>query len=162
MKLWTCCSIWKGSKMRECDRRSKAMTFDVERSVGFLLAKAYQHVVSLYKEEFAVYKITPPQFILLAYLWKMDTVSQTELSEMTQIDRTTIVGIVDRLVEKGLVERQQHPEDRRAYRIILTARGRELETELRMAANRVRDKMTTRILPGEYKTLGRLLKRLRY
>ena len=137
------------------------MTFDIERSVGFLLAKAYQHVVSLCKEELAVYEITPPQFILLAYLWKLDAVSQTELSEATQIDRTTIVGIVDRLVKKGLVERQQHPADRRAYRIILTTRGRELEKELCIAASRVRDKLTTRILPGEYKTLGRLLKRLR-
>lgn len=137
------------------------MTFDVERSVAFQLAKAYQHVVSICKEEFAVYEITPPQFILLAFLWKLNTVSQTELSEKTQIDRTTIVGIVDRLEEKGLVERQSHPEDRRVYRIILTVRGRDLENKLCVAARRVRDKITTSILPGEYKTLGRLLKRLR-
>jgi DNA-binding MarR family transcriptional regulator len=137
------------------------MTFDVERSVGFLLAKACQHVVSLCKEEFAVYDITPPQFILLAYLWKQDAVSQTELSETAQIDRTTIVGIVDRLEEKGLVERQPHPEDRRVHQIVLTVNGRDLEKALCMAAVRVRDKMTARILPGEYKTLGRLLKRLR-
>jgi len=137
------------------------MTFDVERSVGFLLAKAYQHVVSLCKEEFAFYEITPPQFILLAYLWKLDSVSQAELSETAQIDRTTIVGIVDRLAERGLVERQPHPEDRRVHLVILTARGWELEKELCMAAARVRNKITARILPGEYKTLLRLLERLR-
>ena len=137
------------------------MTFDIERSVGFLLAKAYKYVVSLCKEEFALYDITTPQFVLLTYLWKLDTVSQSELSDKTQIDRTTIVGIVDRLAERGLVERQPQPGDRRAHRIILTDRGRELERELCMAASRVQDKLTTRILPGEYKTLGRLLKRLR-
>jgi len=137
------------------------MTFDVERSVGFLLAKAYQQVVSLYKEEFASYEITPQQFILLACLWELGSASQADLSKKTQIDRTTIVGIVDRLEEKGLVERQPHPGDRRVHRIILTISGRELEKELCVAANRVRNKIETRILPGEYKTLGRLLKRLR-
>ncbi|NVN92545.1 MAG: MarR family transcriptional regulator [Desulfuromonadales bacterium] len=136
------------------------MSFDVERSIIFLLAKAYQHVVSLCSKEFSEYKITPPQLILLDILWKQDTFSQAELSEKTRIDRTTITGIIDRLEKRGLVERQSHPEDRRAKRIILTDRGRKLENELCDAASRVRDKVRMRFSPDEGKTLEWLLKRL--
>jgi DNA-binding MarR family transcriptional regulator len=73
----------------------------------------------------------------------------------------TIAGIVDRLENKGLVERQPHPADGRAYQVMITARGRGFEKELCDAANRARDRLSTRILPGEYKTLARLLKKLR-
>jgi DNA-binding MarR family transcriptional regulator len=135
------------------------MTFDVEKNVGFLLAKAYQKVASLYREELAAFAITPPQFILLAYLWKRDSISQAELSEKTQIDRTTIVRIADRLAEKGLVEHQPQPGDRRIHLIVFTARGRELEEELGMAEMRVRRKMISRISPDEYETLQAAFKK---
>jgi DNA-binding MarR family transcriptional regulator len=110
--------------------------------------------------EFAAYEITPPQFVILAHLWKRDAISQTELSEITKIDRTTIGGIIDRLSERGLVERQSQTGDRRVHRIILTTDGKDLENELCMAAIRVRDNMTTRILPSEYTALQQILKKL--
>jgi len=134
------------------------MIYDVEESVGFLLAKAYQYVTILCKGEFAAYEITPPQFVLLAYLWRQDCLSQTELAKKSQIDPATISGIVNRLEKCGLVLRLPCPEDRRACRITLTVQGRALEEELIAAARRVRDKLLKRIPPNEYKSLGRILK----
>lgn len=141
-------------------REIKPITFNVERSLLFLLAKAHQHVVSLCKEELSEYEITPSQFILLANLWKMDSASQAKLSKKTQIDPSTIAGVIDRLTEKRLVERQPSPEDRRAHQVILTERGKELEKELGIAAHKVREKIKSEIHPNDIKILGRLLKRL--
>ena len=97
---------------------------DIEKSVGFLLAKAYQRPVPYFKEEFDRYDLTPQQFGLLAFLWQEDGLSQTELSARSQIDRTTMGGIIDRLEKEGLIERRNHPEDRRAYQVFLTATGK--------------------------------------
>src|SRR5512136_633981 len=110
---------------------------EIEKSVGFLLAKAYQRACALFKEEFDRYDLTPQQFGLLAFLWIEDGLSQSELSSRSQIDRTTMGGIVDRLEKEGLVERVIHPDDRRAFQVFLTKQGKALEDEYCALANRV-------------------------
>lgn len=139
----------------------KTSTLEIEKSVGYLLAKAYQYVVGLCREEYLAYGITPSQFIILTVLWKMDGLSQVELSAKTHIDRSTVAGIIDRLERMGLIERRHTPEDRRAHRIILTDRGKSLESDLCAAAERVQDKIEAHMRPDEYKSLGLLLQKLR-
>jgi DNA-binding MarR family transcriptional regulator len=135
---------------------------DIERSVGFLLAKAYQRACALFNEEFDSYGLTPQQFGLLAFLWQADGISQAELSARSQIDRTTMGGIIDRLEKEGLVERRPHPDDRRAYQVLLTARGKGLEEELSAVAGRVISKVTAPLTEAEHQTLIALLTKLRY
>jgi DNA-binding MarR family transcriptional regulator len=135
---------------------------DIEKSVGFLLAKAYQRGCAIFKEEFDNYDLTPQQFGLLAFLWIEDGLSQTELSVRSQIDRTTMGGIVDRLEKEGLVERCHHPEDRRAYQVFLTDRGRAMEDELCPLAVRAQARVNAPLTPEEQATLVRLLEKIRY
>ncbi|MBI2355010.1 MAG: MarR family transcriptional regulator [Deltaproteobacteria bacterium] len=135
---------------------------DIEKSIGFLLAKAYQRACALFKEEFDRYELTPQQFGLLAFLWIEDGLSQAELSARSQIDRTTMGGIIDRLEKEGLIERRHHPEDRRAYQVFLTPRGKSLEEELCAVAGQVIEKVTAPLSEEEHQTLIRLLTKLRY
>ncbi len=134
---------------------------DIEKSVGFLLAKAYQRASALFKEEFDSYDLTPQQFGVLAFLWIEDGLSQAELSSRSQIDRTTIGGIIDRLEKEGLVKRTDHPDDRRAFQVFLTTRGKSLEDELCAVAKRVIDKVVAPFSPEEHATLIRLLEKIR-
>jgi MarR family transcriptional regulator, lower aerobic nicotinate degradation pathway regulator len=135
---------------------------DIEKSIGFLLAKAYQRACAIFKEEFDRYDLTPQQFGLLAFLWKADGLSQTELAAKSQIDRTTMGGIVDRLEKEGLVERRHHPEDRRAYQVFLTARGKALEDELCPLAVRAQARVNAPLTTEEQATLVRLLEKIRH
>ncbi len=135
--------------------------FDIENSLGFLLAKSYQRGYALFKAPLEKYHLTPKQFSLLAFLWKQDGLSQVELSEKCQIDRTTIGGLVDRLQEQGYVRREPHPEDRRAFQIRLTDRGTALEEDLLFIARKVTDTFTAGLSPEETETLRQLLKKLR-
>lgn len=134
---------------------------DIEKSIGFLLAKAYQRACAIFKEEFSDYELTPQQFGLLGFLWQKDGLSQAELSERSQIDRTTIGGLIDRLEKEGLVKRLPHPEDRRAYCIRLTEKGKALEAELTPIANRTLERFTARITGEEHETMKRLLEKVR-
>ena len=135
---------------------------DIEKSVGFLLAKAYQRACALFKEEFDGYDLTPQQFGLLAFLWHEDGLSQTELAARSQIDRTTMGGIIDRLEKEGLVERRHHPDDRRAYQVFLTASGKAIEDELCPLAARAQAKVNAPLTAEEQATLVRLLEKIRY
>jgi len=134
---------------------------EIEKSIGFLLAKAYQRACAIFNEEFSDYEITPQQFGLLGFLWIKDGISQTELSVWSQVDRTTLGGIIDRLEKEGILERRQHPEDRRAYQVYLTNKGKSLETELRNMANKVNDRINGPLTTEEQATLIHLLEKIR-
>jgi len=135
--------------------------YDIENSIGFLLAKAYQRGFGLFKERLDGYGLTPKQFSLLAFLWIEDGLSQTSLSQKTQVDRTTIGGLIDRLEKLGLVKRLPTPEDRRAYRICLTKRGKELEPELCAISAQVTEKFLSPISIEEQSILRSTLNKLR-
>lgn len=89
-----------------------------------------QGACALYKEQFDSCDLIPQQFGLLRFLWEEDGITQVELSSRSQIDRTTIGGLIDRLELSGLPQRLHHPDDRRAYRICLTESRRKLEVKL--------------------------------
>ena len=131
--------------------------YDIENSIGFLLSKGYQHAWAMLREEIEPYELTPPQFGLLAFLWREDGLTQTELSDKGQIDRTTLGGLIDRLEKNGLVQRRKHPRDRRAYMIHLTERGRELEGPLTDCAQRTLKKLTNGLSEHEVSELRRML-----
>lgn len=135
--------------------------YDIEKSIGFLLSKGYQRAWALLREEIEMYDLTPPQFGLLAFLWQQDGLTQVELSEKGQIDRTTIGGLIDRLEKAGLVERRAHPQDRRAYKIHLTERGKDMEIPLSESARRALDKFTNGLTGQEVSELTRMLELLR-
>ncbi len=135
--------------------------FDIENSIGFLLAKVHQRGFALFKEPLDTYGMTPRQFSLLAFLWQEDGLSQADLSAKSQIDRSTLGGLIDRLEKDGLVARLPDPDDRRAYRICLTARGKSLEKELCEIARSVQEKFIAVITHEERDTLLQLLKKLR-
>ena len=134
---------------------------EVSKSIGFLLAKAYQRACALYKEKFGNYELTPQQFGLLRFLWEEDGITQVELSTRSQIDRTTIGGLIDRLEQSGLLERLPHPEDRRAYRISLTQAGRGLEAELTPLTEELNRAILEPLSSAEVKTLLTILQKLK-
>ena len=69
-----------------------------------------------------------------------------EIAEFLQLKHHTTVGLVDRCVAAGLVERNPDPDDRRQVRVTLTPKGKELL-----------DQLSTRNL-RELKNLKKLLK----
>jgi len=135
--------------------------YDIEQSIGFLLAKAYQRGWATLREEIEQYDLTPPQFALLSFLWQQDGLTQVELSEKGQIDRSTVGGLIDRLERNGLLERRQHPQDRRAYKIYLTERGKSMEETLSACAERSLKHFTAGLNEGELSELRRMLEILR-
>lgn len=50
--------------------------------------------------------------------------SQRELGDFLVVDRSNVTGLLDRLEKAGWVRREDHPDDRRVYRVLLTAAGR--------------------------------------
>jgi MarR family transcriptional regulator, 2-MHQ and catechol-resistance regulon repressor len=70
--------------------------------------------------------LTPAQFDVIATLGNTKGFSFKELGEKTLITKGTLTGVIDRLEEKGLVQRQIDQYDRRMFQVILTEQGEAL------------------------------------
>jgi DNA-binding MarR family transcriptional regulator len=67
--------------------------------------------------------LTRAQWLALTRINRRQGVSQSELSDMMEIEKAPAGRIVDRLEEKGWLERRAEPSDRRVNRIYLTELG---------------------------------------
>ncbi len=77
------------------------------------------------------WQLSPSQFNLLNLLREQPAgCSQSELSRQLITHRSNITGLVDRLENRGLVRRDQHAHDRRAFVVVLTPVGRALLAEI--------------------------------
>ena len=101
---------------------------------------------------------TRAQWIVLFRLREQEGLSQVDLADVLELQPISLVRLLDRLVEHGLVERRSDPRDRRANRLFLTASGRQLADDL----DSLRDAIATDVFQGvPTATLETSLKTLR-
>ena len=74
--------------------------------------------------------VTRAQWKVLFRLTRTPGLRQVELADMLELEPITLCRIIDRLEEAGLVERVRDPEDRRAWRLHVTARAQPLIEKL--------------------------------
>jgi DNA-binding MarR family transcriptional regulator len=68
-------------------------------------------------------KLTPSQFDVIATLGDTEGMTCAELSDATLVTKGTLTGVLDRLVAKGLIQREAVAGDRRRTKIKLTQKG---------------------------------------
>lgn len=90
---------------------------------GHLIRRLNQISVALFLEEAGDLGLTNVQFAALNMVREMPGIDQVTLSDRIAIDRTTIVKVLDRLVEKGFVTRDRSKEDRRTNVLNITRSG---------------------------------------
>jgi DNA-binding MarR family transcriptional regulator len=92
---------------------------------GHLARRFQQIAVAIFHAEVeeAGYDLTPVQYAALAALEHNPGIDQATLAGLIAYDRTTITGVIDRLVQKGLLLRLASPRDRRANVLELTDDG---------------------------------------
>ena len=91
----------------------------------FFFAKARPRMLELWRE----FDLMPPQQMTLGLLLDAPR-PMGELAQLMHCDNSNITGIVDRLTERGFVERLAAEGDRRVKLVALTDTGRELAKEL--------------------------------
>lgn len=90
------------------------------------LVQCYQAFETYSASHIRALGLTPPQFDIIATLGNTPGMTATELGEKTLITKGTLTGVVDRLADRGWVERVAHESDRRSQVIRLTPEGETL------------------------------------
>jgi len=91
--------------------------------VAFLLAQLGSHATERFAARMADLDLTPAQVGLLRAIATNPGASQQALGRQLGLQPARMVGHVDELERRGLVERQRNPSDRRLYALRLTAEG---------------------------------------
>lgn len=102
------------------------------------------------------------QASLLGYVADFGATTQTRLADHLGIGRASIGTIVDRLQERGLVERQPDPNDRRVWRVDITADGRAMAERITDIDEVLRAELRHGIGREERQALSWVLTRLQH
>jgi DNA-binding MarR family transcriptional regulator len=83
---------------------------------------------SLVKEQIGS-DLTTDQHFTLRYMNQVGTCTSSELADVFDVQKSAITAIIQRLWEKGLIERTRDEKDRRVVYLTLTEKGKELYSQ---------------------------------
>lgn len=107
------------------------------------------------------YKLTVMQASTLMILSEDDPKPMRNLSNYFMCDASAVTGLVDRLEKNNLINRNNHPTDRRITLVSLTPKGAKLKKELTDKTQKAEAERLNKVLNAdERKTLHELLKRV--
>ncbi|MEO0826854.1 MAG: MarR family transcriptional regulator [Cyanobacteria bacterium J06635_15] len=109
----------------------------------------------------ADYQLHIGQENLLMLLWECDGRSQSELSDLMEVEPPTVTKMLNRLEKGGLLERQRDPIDARICRIYLTDAGWALEEPVQQIWQDLEARLTAHFTVEEQIILRRLLMQVR-
>lgn len=113
------------SKSSELARiESFARDITLQELPGYLIRRLDSRAASLYETFTGQSDLTPRQFGVLLTLFQAGPLPQTELGNRLHLDRSTLGEMLQRMVERKLVDRRAHERDRRVVEIGLTAAGK--------------------------------------
>lgn len=100
-------------------------------SVAYLIADSARMIRRAFDSAVRELGMTGPQARLLMVLWKNEGENQGFYADRLEVEPISLCRMLDRLAESDLIERRHDPADRRARRLFLTERSRELIDRIR-------------------------------
>lgn len=133
----------------------------VEESIFYHLSKTNQVGQRVWKKLMSGYNVTASQGMVLNFLYDKDRVTARELGDRIKLDSATLTGILGRMERAKLIERLEHPSDRRAIVVTLTETGRSVASGTFSEIKRANKIFLQALSVDEQKELKKMLRKVR-
>ena len=143
--------------------KNNPSTVNLEQLSGYLGYQIRQAQISVFRDLFDSLEhlnLTPGEFSLLISVKNNRGVSQIELANVYDIDKSTLSHSVKRMVQRGLISRRRLKNDRRYYGLSLSITGECLLGEVTKIVETQEILMASVLASGEKEKLLNMLSRI--
>ncbi|KHK66654.1 MarR family transcriptional regulator [Pseudomonas extremaustralis] len=105
--------------------------------------------------------LTRAQWQVLSKLSMHEGIYQKGLADLLEVEPVTLVRLLDKMQARGLIERRNHPTDRRFFLLFLTPSAHPLLQFMRSIGEQTRLEAMADFSPQEYDQLQQYLERMR-
>ena len=101
-----------------------------QREGGFLIAKIHQVTDRIFRQmltDYGIKELNPGQGRILFALWQKDDIPIHELSKKTQLTKSSLTTMLDRLEKAGYLRLEDDKNDKRITKVILSEKSKKLQ-----------------------------------
>ena len=132
----------------------------LETLIGYNARRAALAVFGQFLARMAVYDLKPVDFSVMSVVVHNPGVTSRQLCAALNILPPNLVGLVQSLESRGLLERLPHPHDGRAMGLHPTQKGLELMEKAEATASELEMKIGSKLTPNQVQTLVTLLQKI--
>ncbi len=130
------------------------------RNTGYLISRCGAYATRQFSDRMETIGLNARMWGALNVLAAEGPVSQQQLGQAIGMDPSSMVGTIDELESRGLVQRRPHPSDRRAHALHLTDAGRDILTSGRGVARAAQEELLAPLDADDRQRLHDLLLRI--
>lgn len=145
-----------------CTYYIKEVIYNVEIQdiLGYLLGVSSRFIKRKMDKELLIYNLTTSQWAVIKLLSNEDSLTQVQIAQKLKSDKATAGSVVLNLYEKQYVDKMLGKNDKRAYVISLTKKGRDAVEEINLIADKLTREALEGISQGDQKVLKTSLEKI--
>ncbi|WP_246595318.1 MarR family winged helix-turn-helix transcriptional regulator [Actinoplanes auranticolor] len=128
--------------------------------LGAMVVRLGRALVAAERPVLAAHDLSMWGYIVLSALADQPMRTQAALARAIGADKTRIIGTLDELQERALIEREPDPEDRRVRLLRLTPAGRQLYASVRTGIRAAEEQLLSELTPADKRVFLRVLQQL--
>ena len=139
------------------DRQTLSLNGFLPYRLSVLSNAVSRRIANIYEREF---DLSVWQWRIIAVLGDHDNLTSTEVAQRTLMDKPTVSRAAASLIERGILQRQIDPDDRRRAPLSLTDEGKAIYAAIIPRALTCEQELLDALSPEEVKQLHHLITRL--
>ena len=138
----------------------KVDTRYLQTLMGYNARRAALSIIEVFLERLAPYGLKPVDFSVMSTICHNPGVTSRQLCNTLNLLPPNLVGLIQSLESRGLIERKPHPHDGRAVGLHATPKGQALMVQAEQTATDLEMEKTAKLSPAQRKTLLTLLQKI--
>ena len=137
------------------------MSPDDEHYIGYTMTDVARLLRTVFERRVRDLGLTRAQWLVIARIHTRPGLSQSEVADLLEIEKASAGRLIDRMENKGWIERRADPQDRRVNRLHLTVEAEQLHGLIWPLAEATVDDALDDLSTSERRTLSRLMQRVK-